>query len=102
MTTDNDDSVNKTDESMESVDRVFKTIIEEMWHNYKQRFDRNTLDLKEARERLEQERSELMHDATLETLEKQFKYLMGSQNQESYEKLVSSIASLNSPLNEGN
>ena len=46
-------------------------------------------------------RSEMLYDATVDCLRKNFRNLMGCQNEESFNKLVSSVASPNNPQNEG-
>ena len=76
-------------------------MIEEAVHNYKIRSDSNFRKLLEEREKLSLERSEMMYDATVDSLKKHFRNLMGSQNEASFEKLVNSIASSNNPQNEG-
>ena len=45
-------------------------------------------------------RSEMLYDATVDCLRKNFRNLMGSQNEASFDKLVSSVASANNPQNE--
>ena len=43
----------------------------------------------------------MLYDATVDCLRKNFRNLMGCQNEESFNKLVSSVASTNNPQNEG-
>ena len=80
--------------------RRFSTQIEELVFNYKIRSDRNFKLLAAEREKLKQQRSELMYEATVDLLRKHFGHLMGNQNEESFNKLVDSIASSNNPQNE--
>ena len=80
--------------------RIFNTQIEELVFNYKIRSDRNFKLLAAEREKLTQQRSELMYEATVDLLKKQFGHLMGNQNEESFNKLLESIASSNNPQNE--
>ena len=42
----------------------------------------------------------MLYDATVDCLRKNFRNLMGSQNEASFDKLVSSVASANNPQNE--
>ena len=43
----------------------------------------------------------MLYDATVDCLRKNFRNLMGCQNEESFNKLVTSVASVNNPQNEG-
>ena len=79
--------------------KIFSTQIEELVFNYKIRSDRNFKLLAAEREKLTQQRSELMYEATVDLLRKHFGHLMGNQNEESFNKLVESIASSNNPQN---
>ena len=80
--------------------RIFKTQIEELVFNYKIRSDRNFQLLAAEREKLKEQRAGLMYEATVDLLRKHFGHLMGSQNEESFNKLVESIASSTNPQNE--
>lgn len=80
--------------------KIFSTQIEDLVYNYKIRSERNFKLLATEREKLTQQRSELMYEATVDLLKKHFGYLMGGQNEESFNKLVESIASSNNPQNE--
>ena len=42
----------------------------------------------------------MLYDATVDCLRKNFRNLMGCQNEASFDKLVSSVASANNPQNE--
>ena len=65
------------------------------------RIEKQYQDLETERQRLSKERSEMLYDATVDCLRKNFRNLMGCQNEASFDKLVSSIASPSNPQNEG-
>ncbi len=65
------------------------------------RIEKQYQDLEAERQRLSKERSEMLYDATVDCLRKNFRNLMGCQNEASFDKLVSSIASPSNPQNEG-
>ena len=69
----------------------FITKIEELVHNFKVKADRNFQLLKAEREKLTQQRSELMYEATVDLLKKLFGHLLGSQNEESFRKIIKSL-----------
>ena len=78
----------------------FGTLLEEVMAGFKQRAEQNFAKLKAEREKLSQARGEMLYDATVDCLRKHFRNLMGSQNEESFGKLVASVASGTNPHNE--
>jgi len=80
--------------------KVFETLLEETIHSFRVRIEKQYQDLQANRQKLSRERSEMLYDATVDCLRKNFRNLMGCQNEESFNKLVSSVASTNNPQNE--
>eukprot|EP00092_Neocalanus_flemingeri_P040152 GFUD01043737.1.p1 GENE.GFUD01043737.1~~GFUD01043737.1.p1 ORF type:complete len:1387 (-),score=455.56 GFUD01043737.1:260-4420(-) len=80
--------------------RTFVSRLEELIFNYKSRSDENEKKRYQEREKLSKERSSFAYDAYVECIQKHFKNLMGSQNEESFGKLVDGIASNSNPQNE--
>ena len=78
----------------------FGTLLEEVMAGFKQRAEQNFAKLKAERERLSQARGEMLYDARVDCLRKHFRNLMGSQNEESFGKLVASVAAGTNPQNE--
>ena len=69
----------------------FPTKLEELVYNFKVKANSSFQLLKAEREKLTQQRSELMYEATVDLLKKQFGHLMGNQNEKSFKKIVNSL-----------
>jgi len=80
--------------------RRFLSKLEELRFNFQSRTKEELKNLQIERDKLSQERSCFAYDAYVDSIKKHFKNLMGCQNEESFGKLLNSIASNKNPQNE--
>lgn len=78
---------------------VYKTYLEDLWYSFKGRSREAQLELQAERDRLSKERAGYAYEAHLDGIKKQFRNLMGCQNQESYERLLEGLSSNSSAEN---
>ena len=77
-------------------EKTFGSLLESLDHGWKMRNAENMANLKNEREKLSKERQGFAYEAHTDGLRKHFKNLMGSQNEESFGRLVDSIAATRS------
>jgi len=76
--------------------KTFASLLESLDYGWKMRHVEDMAKLKAERENLSNERQGFAYEAHLDGLRKHFKNLMGSQNEESFGRLVDSIAATRS------
>jgi len=80
--------------------RRFFSQLEELRFHFQSRTSENMAKLQSEREKLSKERSCFAYEAYVDIIKKDFKNLMGCQNEESFSKILNSIASNKNPQNE--
>ena len=76
--------------------KTFASLLESLDYGWKTRSTEDMANLKKERENLSKERQSFAYEAQTDVLKKNFKNLMGSQNEESFGRLVDSIAATRS------
>jgi len=87
-------------ETSNKTGRKFFSQLEELLFHFQSRTTENMRMLQQERDNLSKERSCFAYAEYVDIIKKHFKNLMGSQNEESFGKIVEGIASNNNPQNE--
>merc|ERR1719470_467826 len=80
--------------------RKFFSQLEELRFHFQSRTSEDMKRLQQERDKLSRERSSFAYEAYVDIVKRHFKNLMGSQNEESFGKIVEGIASNSNPQNE--
>jgi len=80
--------------------RRFFSQLEELRFHFQSRTSEDMKRLQQERDKLSRERSSFAYEAYVDIVKRHFKNLMGSQNEESFGKIVEGIASNSNPQNE--
>jgi len=80
--------------------RRFFSQLEELRFHFQSRTSEDMRRLQQERDKLSRERSSFAYEAYVDIVKRHFKNLMGSQNEESFGKIVEGIASNSNPQNE--